>query len=73
MLAEKGINVNIQNKEGDTALILCAKNGSKENIRIIQKLLNFKADPNIENFKNESFYSIISLEAEKENFMCNSV
>lgn len=69
MLGEKGCNVNIQNNSGDTPLIMCAKNGAKENIRIIQKLLEIKADPYIENFAGESFYSILSSEAEKQNFV----
>ena len=73
MLAEKGMNVNIQNKDGDTALNLCAKNGAKENIRIIQKLLEFKSDPLIENNKEETFYTILSLESKKENYKIDSV
>ena len=73
MLADKGININVQNNEGDTPLILCAKNGAKDNIRIIQKLLEINADSNVKNRKGDSFYSILSEEAEKEKFECNSV
>jgi ankyrin repeat protein len=73
MFGEKGMKINIQNNEGDPPLILCAKNGAKENIRIIQKLLELKADSNIKNKKGESFYSILNEEAKKENFECNSV
>jgi ankyrin repeat protein len=73
MLVEKGININVQNSEGDTPLILCAKNGGKENIRIIQKMLEMNADSNIKNNKEESFYSIMNDEAEKEKFEYNSV
>lgn len=73
MLYEKGIDINIQNNDGDSPLILSVKNGAKENIRIIQKLLEMKADANIKNKKGESFYSILSHEAEKEKFEYNSV
>lgn len=68
MLAERGINLNMQNNQGDTALNICAKNGAKENIRLIQKLLEFKCDPNIPNNKSETFYTILSVESEKEKF-----
>jgi ankyrin repeat protein len=73
MLGEKGININAQNKEGDTPLILCVKNGAKENIRIIQKLLEMNAESNIKNKKGESFYGLLNDEAEKEKFECSSV
>ena len=72
MLAEKGININIQNRNGDTALNLCAKKGAKENIRIIQKLLEFKSNPLLENQNQENFYSILSVESKKEKNEINS-
>jgi ankyrin repeat protein len=65
MLAERGIDVNLKNSEGDTALNLCAKNGAKDNIRIIQKLLEFKADPSISNHQGQSFYEILGQESER--------
>jgi ankyrin repeat protein len=65
MLAEKGIDINNTNLDGDTCLHLCAQNGAKENIRIIQKLLELKADPNIKNLKGESFYSLLGNEGEE--------
>ena len=67
MLAEKGVDLNKQNKDGDTPLNLCAITGAKENIRIIQKLLTLNADPNIKNKKGENFYSLLGTEAEKGN------
>ncbi len=73
MLGDKGININVQNNEGDSPLILCVKNGAKENIRIIQKLLEMNADSNIKNRKGDSFYSLMSEEAEKEKINCDSV
>lgn len=73
MLGERGANLNIQNNNGDTPLILCAKNGGKDNIRIIQKLLELKADPNIKNKDNETFYSVLGLEALKENYVYNVI
>jgi ankyrin repeat protein len=63
MLAEKGMDLNMQNNDNDTALILAAKNGIKDNIRIVQKMLELKADPFLENKNGESFYSIVSQEA----------
>jgi ankyrin repeat protein len=73
MLRERGIDVNMKNNEGDTPLILCALNGAKENIRIIQKLMEMNADPKLKNNKGETFYSILSDEAVKEKFQYNSV
>ena len=73
MLVDKGININEVNGDGDTALILVAKTGVKENIRIIQKLLELKCDASIENNKNQSFYSIVHEEALKANFEPDSV
>jgi ankyrin repeat protein len=73
MLTERGSNINIRNRSGDTPLITCVKNGGKENIRIIQKLMEMKADPSIVNNEGESFYSILSNEAEKINFVEDKV
>jgi len=73
MLGDKGIDVNVKNNEGDSPLLLCVKNGAKENIRIIQKLLEMNADSNLKNRKGDSFYSLLSDEAEKEKIECNSV
>lgn len=57
------------NNDCDTPLILAAKNGIKDNIRIVQKMLELKADPYIENKKGESFYSIVSQEAVYNHFI----
>jgi len=69
LLADKGLNLNITNDDNDTALILAARNGIKDNIRIVQKMLELKADPFIENKKGESFYSIVSQEAVYNHFI----
>lgn len=73
MLVERGLNINETNNEGETPLILVAKSGVKDNIRLIQKLLELKCDASMENFKNQSFYSIVTNEAVKAHFECNSV
>ena len=73
MLVERGVNINEVNNEGDTALILVAKSGVKENIRIVQKLLEMNCDATIENLKGESFYSMVHGEAVKSNFEADSV
>lgn len=73
MLVERGHNINDTNLEGDTALILISKSGVKDNIRVIQKLLELKCDAGIENNKNQSFYSIVHNEALKANFESTSV
>jgi len=70
-LADRGIDLNMVNNDSDTALILTAKNGIKDNIRIVQKMLELKADPYIENKQGESFYSIVSQEAKYNHFICN--
>jgi ankyrin repeat protein len=67
MLTEKGIDVNIRNNDGDTALILAAKNGAKENIRLIQKLLESNSDSGILNNKGQSFFSVMGEEAKKSS------
>ena len=74
MLCERGIDVNAKNKNGDTCLNFCVKNGPKENTRIIQKLLfDFKVDPNISNNQNENFFSLMQKQAEKENVNLDEV
>jgi hypothetical protein len=73
MLVERGVNINEVNGEGDTALIMVAKLGVKDNIRIIQKLLELKCDASIENNKNQTFYTIVHEEALKANFEPDSV
>ncbi len=74
MLCDRGINVNAVNHEGDTCLNLCVKNGAKENIRIIQKLLfDFKANPDISNIENENFYSLMEKEANRQNINLNEI
>lgn len=68
LLIEKGINVNIKNKEGNTALMLCASNNPKENVRIIQLLLNSKADADLINNEGDTFYSIMGKEAKNNHY-----
>ena len=72
MLIDKGLNINLINNNGDTPIILLAKNGTKDNIRIIQKLIEYKPNLDIENNNKESFYSIINDEAIRENFKFES-
>ena len=73
LLSEKGIDINMTNNDNDTALILAAKSGIKDNIRLVQKMIELKADPYIENKKGESFYSIVSQEAIYNNFIYDEV
>lgn len=74
MLCDRGINVNSVNKQGDTCLNLCVKNGARENIRIIQKLLfEFKANPNIFNKNNENFFCLMEKESIRENINLSEV
>jgi len=74
MLCDRGINVNAVNKFGDSCLNLCVKNGARENIRIIQKLLfDFKADPKILNNNGENFYSLMAKEAINEKINLEDV
>lgn len=67
MLGEKGLNINHQNNNGDTPLLVAAKLGAKQNIRIIQKLLEFNANKEITNNNKESFYYIIGKESLSSN------
>jgi ankyrin repeat protein len=63
------MDLNMQNNDNDTPLILAAKNGIKDNIRIVQKMLELKADPFLENKSGDSFYSIVSQEALLNKFI----
>lgn len=66
MLTERKIDLNLRNHSGDTALHTCVHTGAKENIRIIQKLLDYNADANILNNHGQSFYSLLGEEFEKQ-------
>jgi ankyrin repeat protein len=71
MLVDKGMNINCKNNEGDTPLLIATKRGIKENIRLIQKLLELKCNTEIINNSNECFYSLVHKES--LNFDCDSV
>ncbi len=61
-LIGKGIDVNLQNKNGDTALHLAIKMANKP---IIKLLLDGKAEVDIINNRNENPVEIASLEIRK--------
>ena len=69
MLSDKNINLNIQNNDGNTPIMLVALNNPNENVRLLQKLLSL--NPIIEgivNNKGQSFYSILGEDAIKNHF-----
>lgn len=63
MLSDKGLSVDTCNANGDTILLLAGKLSIKDNLRLIQKLLELKADPTRRNSKGECFNSVLSEEA----------
>lgn len=69
MLIDRKINLNIQNNDGDTPLMLLAKKNPKENVRLIKKLIDSGAKyKNIINFKCQSFLSLMGEAALKDKY-----
>ena len=69
MLIDRKINLNLQNNDGDTALMLVAKKNPKENVRLIKKLIDSGAKyKNIINFKCQSFLSLMGEAAVKDKY-----
>ena len=74
MLIDRKIDLNIQNDDGDTALMLVAKKNPKENVRLLKKLLDSGAKyKHIINYKCQSFLSLMGEAAikDKYNEECN--
>lgn len=69
MLIDRKINLNTQNNDGDTALMLVAKKNPKENVRLLKKLINSGAKyKKIINYKCQSFLSLMGEAALKDKF-----
>ena len=69
MLIDRKINLNLQNNDGDTPLMLVAKKNPKENVRLIKKLIDSGAKyKNIINYKCQSFLSLMGEAAIKDKF-----
>jgi ankyrin repeat protein len=69
MLIDRKIDLNMQNYNGDTPLMLIAKNNPKENVRLLRKLLSCGAEyKDIINYKGQSFLSLMGEFAIKNNF-----
>ena len=69
MLIDRKINLNLQNNDGDTAIMLVAKKNPKENVRLIKKLIDSGAKyKNIINYKCQSFFSLMGEAAIKDKF-----
>jgi len=74
MLIDRKINLDLQNNDGDTALMLVAKKNPKENVRLIKKLIDSGAKyKDIINYKCQSFLSLMGEAAikDKYNEECN--
>lgn len=70
MLYEKGLNINILDRNNNNILLLAAKQGVKNNLRYVKKLIELGADPNLCNLNNESFYTECKKQAlEDESFV----
>jgi ankyrin repeat protein len=69
MLIDRKINLNAQNDDGDTPLMLVAKKNPKENVRLIKKLIDSGAKyKNIINYKCQSFLSLMGEAALKDKY-----
>ena len=66
MLNEKGLDIDTVNSNGDSILLLCAKDGIRQNIRNISKLLELGASKELKNKLNENFTNIAYLQAVKD-------
>ena len=69
MLIDRKINLNLQNNDGDTPLMLVAKKNPKENVRLIKKLIDSGAKyKDIINYQCQSFLSLMGEAAIKDKF-----
>lgn len=69
MLIDRKINLNLQNNDGDTPIMLIAKNNPKENVRLLKKLINSGAHvDNIINYNCQSFWSLMGEAAIKDDY-----
>jgi ankyrin repeat protein len=67
-LIEKKIDLNFINNNGDSPIMLIAKNNPKENIRLLLLLFNYDINLNVINKEGKSFYSIMGEQAIKNHF-----
>ena len=72
-LIEKKIDLNYINNNGDSPIMLIAKNNPKENIRLLLLLLKYDVNVNIINKEGQSFYSIMGEQAFKNHFGKNDI
>ena len=72
-LIEKKIDLNYINNNGDSPIMLIAKNNPKENIRLLLLLLKYNVNVNIINKEGQSFYSIMGEQAFKNHFGKNDI
>ena len=72
-LIEKKIDINYINNNGDSPIMLIAKNNPKENIRLLLLLLKNNANVNNINKEGQSFYSIMGEQAIKNHFGRNDI
>jgi ankyrin repeat protein len=69
MLIEKGVDVNCKDKQGNTALMVAAKKNPKENVRLIQMLIEKGGNVDDVNNEGDCFYSLLGKEAVKNGFV----
>ena len=56
MLLDKGVDVNWKDKQGNTALMVAAKKNPKENVRLIQMLIEIGGSVEDVNNEGDCFY-----------------
>lgn len=61
------MNINEKDIDNNTILLKVCKLGIKDNLRLIQKIIELGGDPNITNVDGDNYYSIIKNEAVTNN------
>ena len=57
MLTEKGVNINVLDKEKSNILLHATRSGIKNNLRLINKIIEIGGDKNMKNINGENFYT----------------
>lgn len=61
------MNINEKDIDNNTILLKVCKLGIKDNLRLIQKIIELGGDPSITNVNGDNYYSIIKSEAITNN------
>lgn len=73
MLKDKGIDLNLQNANNDTVLILAAKGGIRANLRLINRLLDLGVNCSLKNLQGDDFLEIAKAQALSDETFLKSI